>query len=152
MQIYTIGHSNYTWDAFVELLRGHQIKVLVDVRSRPVSRWARFANKRVLPSLCEGEGIRHAFMGDTLGGKPDDPTYYDAGGKPDYGLMASRQGFQDGIKALIEIAGDARTVIMCAEEDPTNCHRSLLIGPALEHHGVELRHIRKDGSAEVALL
>ena len=90
-------------------------------------------------------------MGDTLGGKPDDPAYYDTEGKPDYGRMAAQEAFREGIKALAEIAGQARTAIMCAEEDPVNCHRTLLIRPALERHGVEMRHIRKDGQAEVPL-
>ena len=151
MQVYTIGHSNHTWDTFVELLRAHEVKALVDVRSKPVSRWARFANKRTLASLCESEGIQHAFMGDTLGGKPDDPAYYDAEGKPEYAKIAAKEAFRGGIKALVEIARQARTAIMCAEEDPVNCHRSLLVRPALERHGVEMRHIRKDGSAEVML-
>ena len=45
---------------------------------------------------------------------------------------------------------DSVVVIMCAEENPARCHRKLLVGAALEARGVELRHIRKDGSAGIS--
>ena len=44
--IFTIGHSNHTWDSFAPLLKQHRIQVLVDVRTNPASRFASFANKR----------------------------------------------------------------------------------------------------------
>jgi uncharacterized protein (DUF488 family) len=146
VRIYTIGHSNHTWDTFASLLKVQQIEVLVDVRSKPVSRGARSANKRTLPALCEAEGLRYAFIGDSLGGKPGDPFAYDASGNPDYAKIAARPIFGDGIQELVSLAEEATTAIMCAEEDPSNCHRSLLIGPALEPLGVEMRHIRRDDS------
>ena len=146
MHIYTIGHSNHTWDTFASLLKAHEIEILVDIRSKPVSRWARFANKRTLPALCEGEGIRYVFMGDSLGGKPSDPSCYDAVGNPDYAKIAARSVFGEGILELRSLAEGDTTATMCAEEDPSNCHRSLLIGPALEPFGVEMRDIRRDDS------
>ena len=122
--------------------------LLADVRSRPVSRWAPFANRRLLPPALEQAGIGYLFLGDSLGGKPSNPSYYDADGLPDYAKMASASEFEAGIGELLEVAAGAKTVLMCAEEDPTRCHRSLLIGPALENRGVRLLHIRKDGALE----
>lgn len=116
----------------------------MDVRSNPASRWARFANRRVLPRLLDERGIRHEYMGDSLGGKPSDPAFYQDG-KPDYPKIAGGGEFQRGIAQLLELAEGASTAIMCAEEDPATCHRHLLIGPAMERHGVRLLHIRKDG-------
>ena len=46
--IYTIGHSNHTWESFSRLLVDNEVELLVDVRSNPVSRFAPFANHRVL--------------------------------------------------------------------------------------------------------
>ena len=151
MEIYTIGHSNHTSDVFVHLLKHHEIQLLVDVRSNPVSRFAAFANKKTLPGLLEREGIRHMFMSDSLGGKPTDPSLQDCDGKPDYVKMRPTDAFQEGISRLIELAKDARVALMCAEEDPTRCHRRLLIGPAPEESGLGLLHIRKNGTASVGL-
>ena len=146
--IYTIGHSNHTWESFAPLLRQHGIEVLVDVRSRPVSRFAPFANRRSLEGLLEKDGIEYAYIGDALGGKPKDPSLLDAHGRPDYARMQSMSPFREGIEELARLAEDARTAIMCAEEDPLKCHRRLLIGPALEGQGADQLHIRKDGSVQ----
>ena len=131
MDIYTIGHSNHPWENFSTLLKQHEIRALVDVRSKPVSRWAAFANRRTLPGLLEEEGIQHLYMGELLVGKPSDPSYYDDKGRIDYSKIRSTPYFRAGIVELLELARDARVVLMCAEEDPTKCHRTLLIAPAL---------------------
>ena len=148
MTIYTIGHSNHSWDAFVPLLKNHDIQLLVDVRSKPVSRWARFANKNTLPGLLEGEGIRHEYMGDRLGGKPADRSFYDGDGNPDYGKISAEESFHQGLGELLALSKSSRVVLMCAEENPSNCHRNLLLRPALEDHGVTLLDIRKDGKVQ----
>ena len=145
IEIHTIGHSNYTWESFSTLLKRHGVQTLVDVRTNPVSRWAPFANRRTLPGLLEQEAMGYVYMGEALGGKPADPSYYNPDGKPEYARMRSKTFFQDGISQLLELARESRTVLMCAEEDPSGCHRTLLIGPPLEKHGVTLLHIRKDG-------
>ena len=98
---------------------------------------------RTLPGLLEREGIRHVFMGDSLGGKPADRELYDDNGTPDYGKIASQPAFQKGIEEGMGVAADSRMALMCAEEDPSGCHRTLLIGPALEGRGVALVHIRR---------
>ena len=148
MQIYTIGHSNHRWDTFKDLLTDNEIELLVDVRSRPVSRFAPFSNKSRLPNLLEELGIGYEFMGDSLGGRPDAPSLYDENGKPDYPKMAMTETFQNGIDQLVSIAEEAVTVMMCSEGDPTKCHRRLLIGVALREHGVKCLHIRKDGTIQ----
>ncbi len=146
--IYTIGHSNHTWDTFAALLRQHGIRVLADVRSNPVSRFAPFASKRTLPTLLGREGIRYVFLGDALGGKPSDPSCYDENGKPDYRKMRSQESFQEAIAGLLKLAEESPVALMCSEEDPSKCHRRLLIGPALAERGVHLLHIRADGSVQ----
>lgn len=144
--IYTIGHSNHRWERFSDLLARRGIELLVDTRSRPVSKYAPFANARNLPGLLEDAGIGYYFMGDMLGGKPADPSMYDDKGKPDYRRMRALDDFQEGISRLVGMASRQRVAILCSEEDPTKCHRRLLIGPALEERGVKSLHIRGDGS------
>ena len=144
--IYTIGHSNHSWETFLPLLKMHGIELLVDVRSRPVSRFAPFANKGRYPRLLADENIEYRFMGDSLGGKPDDPSLCGEDGKPEYGKMTRDDGFIAGISELISVARATKTAIMCSEEDPAGCHRLLLIAPALAALGVEALHIRKSAA------
>ena len=145
-QILTIGHSNHTWETFSPLLLDNEIELLVDVRSNPVSRFAPFANHRTLPDLLESVGIDYEFMGGPLGGKPADRTMYDPKGKPDYRKMRSLDEFQDAIDQLVGMASRRRTVILCSEEDPSQCHRRLLLGPSLEAANCESLHVRGDGA------
>ena len=77
---------------------------------------------------------------------------YDRGGKPDYGKIGSTPQYAEGIEELLVQSEGLTTAIMCAEEDPSNCHRTVLIGPRLSERGVELRHIRKDGRVEVTMV
>ena len=150
MNIYTIGHSNHTWDSFLHLLKQHGIQMLVDTRTNPASRWAAFSNRRTLPDLLDAAGLGYFSMGALLGGKPSDPSCYDSDGKPDYRKIRSKPFFQEGISELVKLAEDSSVVLMCSEEDPGKCHRTLLIGPALQERQVTLAHIRRDGSVQAA--
>ena len=148
MLIYTIGHSNHNWEAFAELLRQNDIELLVDTRSKPVSRFAPFANARIMPALLEEIGIDYEFMGGVLGGKPPDSKFYDARGKPDYRKMRELDEFQEAVSQLASMSSRRQTAILCSEEDPSQCHRLLLLGPTLEENGCELLHIRGDGRVQ----
>ena len=146
MNLFTIGHSNHSWETFKKLLTDHGIELLVDVRSRPVSRFAPFSNWRSLPGLLEGLGIGYGFLGDSLGGRPQRPSLYDSDGNADYMKIRATQEFHAGLEKLTGMAGDYVTVIMCSEGDPVGCHRRLLIGVALEKESVKLLHILRDGT------
>ena len=95
--IFTIAHSNHTWESFSPLLADNGIELLVDTRTSPVSRYAPFANHRTLPDLLEAVGIDYEFMGGPLGGKPQNPAMYDSAGKPDYHKMRALDEFQEAI-------------------------------------------------------
>lgn len=146
--IFTIGHSNHTWESFAPLLTDNDIELLVDTRTRPVSRYAPFANHRTLPGLLEGMGIDYEFMGGPLGGKPQNPAMYDSAGKPNYHKMRALDEFQEAISQLAGMASPRATAILCSEEDPSQCHRLLLLGPALEEEGCRLLHIRGNGQIQ----
>ena len=147
-EIYTIGHSNHSWDTFAPLLTDNGIELVVDTRTNPVSRFAPFANRRTLTDLLESIGIDYEFMGGPLGGKPRDRSMYDANGKPDYRKMRSTDEFADAIDQLVGMASSRRTALLCSEEDPTLCHRRLLLGPSLQIADCRLLHIRKSGEIQ----
>jgi uncharacterized protein (DUF488 family) len=85
------------------------------------------------------------FLGRELGGRPAGAEFYALDGRIDYGRRAQALDFQAGIEQLIEIAGASPTAILCAEEDPAQCHRRLLVTPVLQRRGIGVLHIRGDG-------
>ena len=161
LEIFTVGHSNHTQDAFVALLRLHAIDLVVDVRSAPASRYAPQFNRRHLAADLARHGIGYAFAGDRLGGGPTDPACYKTGTVPDgaadylkmvdYPVVARQPWFRGGVDRLVEMAPRQRVVVMCSEEDPARCHRHHLVAQALLERGVVVRHIRRDGAVEDAL-
>ena len=148
---YTVGHSNHSWPVFLALLRGAGIETLVDVRTKPMSAWSPFANRRTLECLLPEAGIEYRYMGKWLGGKPSDPSLYQANGKPDYRRMRDLPGFKKDIAALVELGSERTTAILCSEEDPTECHRRLMLGPAFDSLRCSLLHIRQYGRAQKRL-
>ncbi len=144
--ILTLGHSNHPLDHFLHLLRTHAIELLVDVRSRPYSRFFPHFNKARLEAAVTEVGIGYRYLGDLLGGKPDDDRFYDPEGYVLYGLLSRSPHFLHGINELVAEGRRHRVAIMCAEEDPSECHRRLLITPLLINRGFAVLHIRRDGS------
>ncbi len=148
IRIRSIGHSNHTFAHFASLLGRHEIECVVDVRSSPWSRYAPQFNREALGAELATHGIEYVFLGAELGGRPDGDALYDDEGHVLYGAVAATPGFKGGIEAL-EAQGRARRVaIMCSEEDPTDCHRRLLVARVLQHRGVRVNHIRGDGRVQ----
>ena len=139
--IHTIGHSNFLLDSFLSLLIHHQVTQIVDVRSVPASRYVPHFNQNRLIRSLEGKGITYIFMGDSLGGRPSDPSLYDAQGRADYSLIADTPAFQAGLDRLLAVAENRPTAILCTEKAPLYCHRTLLVGAALESKGHDVLHI-----------
>lgn len=140
----TIGYGDRPWHDFAHRLRLHRIQFLIDVRSQPRSRQPEF-NRDALETLLSKEGIRYVFMGDLLGGKPDDPSCYQDG-RIVYDRCESLASFKSGLDRLqTAIDGCHRIALMCSELDPERCHRSKLIGQALTMRGIQLQHIDRDG-------
>jgi uncharacterized protein (DUF488 family) len=87
------------------------------------------------------------FLGDSLGGRPEASELYDADGHDRYDLVARSPAFESGLDRLIAGAEQQRVAVMCSEENPSHCHRRLLIARALEGRAVSVAHLRRDGSA-----
>jgi uncharacterized protein (DUF488 family) len=148
--IYSIGHSDHEPEAFVALLQRYGISTVVDVRSQPYSRWVPQANRETLARTLKESGLTYIFMGDSLGGRPSDPSLYDAedpDGAPDYERVAAAPAFQAGLEKLFNLANEATVAMMCSEGDHRRCHRTLLITPHLLERDVRVVHIRPDGES-----
>jgi uncharacterized protein (DUF488 family) len=146
--VFTVGHSTLPLSRFMALLSQNQIEVLADVRSYPYSRRSpQFQGAALKARLKEG-GIRYVFLGKELGGRPDDPEYYEPDGRVSYARLARRASFEEGIARLETGVARYRVAIMCSEEDPSECHRHLLIGRVLLSDGLGITHIRATGTLE----
>lgn len=147
-EIFTIGHSNHDVFDFLSILKKHGVRVLVDVRSDPYSRYASQFNKNDFQRNVEAAGIEYRYSGAYIGGKPKDPALHTPSGKPDYDMLAATDAFQNELRAIVEIATSKKTILMCSEADPMSCHRERIIAPILRSWGVKVTHIMPDGSIE----
>jgi len=149
--VYTIGHSDHTIAAFLALLQQHGIVLVADVRSQPYSQWVPQFNRENLMRDLQAAGIRYAFLGDALGGRPKDRRMYDPGeDHPNYARLASSPDYLAGIEQLLRLAASERMTILCSEGDHHHCHRGLLITPTLLARGARVLHIAPDGILEDA--
>ena len=139
--IYTIGYGARDMASFLSALKVNDIHYLIDIRSRPYSSYKPEYSKQSLQNFLESNGIRYVFMGDTLGGQPENNQCY-TDGKVDYEKVAQQDFFQSGVERLSK-AGQLgqRVVLMCSEGKPENCHRSKLIGKVLAAQGIDVLHI-----------
>ncbi|MCE2529274.1 MAG: DUF488 domain-containing protein [Acidimicrobiia bacterium] len=146
--LFSIGHSTHPIEVFVELLRGHEVESVADVRSTPFSRFNPQFNRHALERDLHAAGVRYLFLGEELGGRPDGDRFYDQEGHVLYGRMAESPRFESGLSRLVDRAEASRVAVMCSEEDPAGCHRFLLITRVLHLRGTGVAHIRGDGSRQ----
>jgi len=147
----------------LDLLRHYGIEMIVDVRTAPYSRFAPQFNKLDLQDALRRNSIVYQFEGERLGGRPSDPTCYRSGVVPDhaqreeflklvdYGAVKQKDWFQTGLTEVMAASRDHRVALLCSEENPLECHRHRLIASALQERNVDVLHIRKDGTVQVAV-
>lgn len=145
--IFTIGHSTHSIENFLSLLGRHRVTAIADVRSKPASRFNPQFNREALTRSVESVGIKYVFLGRELGARSNDPTCY-VEGKVQYERLAQVEGFQEGISRLLQGRSTESIAVMCAEKDPLDCHRTLLVARALAERSAEVGHIAADGSVE----
>lgn len=146
--VFTVGHSNHSWEEFVKLLLRQRIEEVVDVRSSPYSRYVAHFNHNELRQALEDVVIGYTFLGGELGGRPADRSCYDADGQVLYDRVAETDAFDDGLRQVMRRADDCRLVLLCTEKEPLECHRTLLVSQALAGRGVAVDHILSNGNIE----
>lgn len=146
--IYTVGHSTHTLEHFVDLLNMNGVNVVADVRSSPYSRFNPQFNRESLSRSLREHGIQYVFLGEEFGARsPDRSCYVD--GKVQYDRLAQTELFRSGIERVrLGVGRGYKMALMCAEKDPLDCHRTVLVSRNLEANGFEVVHILSDGSTE----
>ncbi len=138
LEIYSIGHSNHPIGYFISLLQRHGITALADVRSLPYSRRHPQFRREALAESLRDPGIAYVVLGEALGGKRE-------GGLAGAARLPE---FRAGLERLREGAARYRVAFMCAEREPLDCHRTILVARRLRAADVTIRHILANGTLE----
>ena len=146
--IFTIGHSNHGLDQFIRLLEEHRISAVADVRSVPYSKRQPQFNRETLKNELKERGIQYVFLGKELGARSEDPKCYDDG-RVQYRKLAVTDLFRSGINRVLEGSRKMSIALMCAEKEPLDCHRTILVARELVALGMEVNHILADGALEL---
>jgi uncharacterized protein (DUF488 family) len=143
----TIGHSTHPLETLLSLLEQHGATAVADVRSVPFSRFNPQFNRDALERGLMQRSIKYAFLGRELGARSDDPSCYE-NGRVRYDRLARTELFRTGVERVARGASAHRIVLLCAEKEPLECHRAILVSPALVDRGCAVEHILADGSLE----
>lgn len=145
--MYTVGHSVHSETHFVSLLTAHDVSAICDVRSVPYSRRNPQFNKEIIANSLKNNGIAYVFMGKELGAK-DPGAECCVSGKVQFDLIARSENFRTGLDRVRNGIKQHVVALMCAEEDPLNCHRTILVCRHLRNRVESILHIRGDGNLE----
>lgn len=143
--IFLIGYSTRSIEAFIALLKAHDIQKVIDIRTIPRSRHCPDYNEEELERslklahigyrhMKELGGLRHASK-DSINKGWTNASFR---GFADY---MQTLAFKKGLEKLEKEGKKKRCVLMCAEGVPWRCHRSL-IADALKLKKWKVFHIQ----------
>lgn len=142
-KIYTIGHSNLTFENFCSVLKYWNINCLIDVRSTPYTSYTPHFNKEMLSAHLKKNGIIYLHFGDEFGARPQNKEMYNEKKIVDFKKMTKRLEFQKGVERLENGLGkNYKMILMCSCQNPMNCHRFIMISKYLtEKKNFIIQHI-----------
>jgi uncharacterized protein (DUF488 family) len=148
---YTIGHSDHSKERFMELLAECGVSVVLDIRSVPYSRRHPQYNRENIKGTLMAKGFGYEFLGDALGARGWGEDYLFSqdvkAGKVNFHKVRMSPRFNMGISRVKElIAKGERPALMCAEGEPFDCHRFVLVSFQLSREGVDVAHILRNGN------
>lgn len=142
MKIYTIGHSNYSMERFLDMLRHYNINTVVDIRGTPYSKYNVQYDKEKLQETLRAEGFTYIYMAKEFAAKRGNKQSYNGEGYSDFEEVIKEKDFLNGIERLkVGCSKGYRIALLGAMQSPIRCHRCILLGRELIKAGFELRHI-----------
>lgn len=145
--LYTIGYHSFSPEKMITLLKEHHIGALADIRAWPSSRLYPDFNAASFAPFLRKHGIYHLCMGENLGVRPVDPSFYSAN-RVDYEKIASSPGFCHDLERLYKGVQKFPVCLMCKEADPAFCHRAILVAWQfnLRYPAVPVWHFLENGN------
>jgi len=140
--IFTIGQGKKDLDTFLKSIKRYGIDCIIDVRSKPYSKFSPFQQKE-LKNILKKENRGYLYLGNKLGGEIIKDTFCKKKGHL-YDILTNNT-FRDGLKILWKMRKNFKICLFCAEEDPLECHRFLCIGAILKlKGGIEIVNLLSD--------
>lgn len=148
--LYSIGYATKPINQFIEQLKQNRIDAVADVRSVPYSKAFHDYHRETLAKTLKNHAIYYVYLGDELGPRSKDDAHYDDHGQVQFDRLMTSALYQQGVQRLrTGLDKGLNIALMCAEKDPADCHRSLLIGYEFLHRqGIGIWHIDHEGRLE----
>lgn len=149
-RLFSIGYATKPIEVFIQHLRQYGISAVADVRSVPYSKAFHDYHQEALTAYLKQQGIHYVYLGEELGPRSKNDDHYDECGQVQFDRLMQSELYLQGVdRVKTGLAKGLSIALMCAEKDPADCHRSLLIGYDLQRRcGVDLDHITHDGLLE----
>lgn len=145
--LYTIGHSNQSFEEFLHMLYAQDIGVIVDVRSVPASKYTPQFNKEILQVALKRAEITYLSFASEFGARRTDSL--DVNGRVNFERAVQTSAFVHGVERLnVGLSKGYRIALMCSEANPLECHRFSMISRYFYEHGVDVQHIIKHTTKE----
>lgn len=147
LEIYTIGHSTYSKERFIEMLHHYGIELLADVRAFPGSKKFPHFSRDHMPNWLKENGFDYYHM-SKLGGRrnksqslvPEVNGGWNNQSFHNYADYTLTDEFKQGISGLMNMGRSKRVAYCCSERHPSRCHR-LIISNWLKANGWKVKHI-----------
>ena len=142
MEIYTIGHSNYTVERLIDMLKHYNINCVVDIRGTPYSKYNIQFDKETIRYTLTKAGFIYIYMAKELAAKRINKQSSNEEGYSDFEKVVKEKEFLEGIERLKNGCNKGyKIALLGAMQEPIRCHRSILVGRALRENGFNVKHI-----------
>lgn len=146
MQVFAIGHSNYTIEKLIDMLNQYNINCVVDIRETPYSRYNIQYNREDFCKTLRKEGFIYIYMGKEFGARRGSKESYNREGFADFEKVSKEDIFKKGIERIKDGCKKGyKIALLGAMQDPIRCHRSILVGRRLNENGINVKYILHEG-------
>lgn len=140
--VYTVGYSGFSFDEFCKLLKKNEIQLIIDVRSVPFSKRYSEYNRDVLKKSLAQQRIYYRNYAHEFGARQENRQFYTKYGYLDFELFSKSEAFQEGIEKLCKSMQQNYTfALMCAEKNPMDCHRAIMVSRTFFEMGYKVVHL-----------
>lgn len=143
--VYTIGYTSFSIDEFINQIQKYNIRCVIDVRSYPVaSEFYHVYSRFSLEPILNKNKIIYRNYATEFGARQTDLSFY-SNNQLDFQKFIKSKNFIAGIEKIkkgIELG--YTFALMCAEKNPINCHRAIMVGKGLRDSGIPVKHILPD--------
>jgi uncharacterized protein (DUF488 family) len=136
------GYEGATPEDLIDFAERNGATVVVDVRLNAMSRKPGFS-KRKLADRLRASGIAYLHLPGLGNPRDNRPGFWSPG--TDEARAAHRafrervlesEGGRDALDQLLAVAQEATVVVLCFEDDPARCHRTLVLESARAREAV----------------